>query len=396
MVRERYHYAYNAIRKMKTFKSILPLLAIITSIYITGCSQKAQTAQEDTTDTLQLPVFTLTTRDTVIQKPYVADIQALKNIDVRSRVRGFLEKVFIDEGASVQKGQLLFKLNDQEFKVNLTKAKAALSNAVAAAKATALEVDRVKLLVDKKVISKSELEVAESKLAADKATIEEARSMVQSAEDQLAYTYIRAPFDGIVDRIPLKSGSLIDEGTLLTSLSDISSMYAYFSFPENEYLQYVRKRKTAAGKTSDKVKLVLADGLDFPYEGDIETVEAEIEQKTGSINFRARFPNPQKLLKHGATGKLYISTRVDNVVMVPQQSVFDIQDKSYVYIVDKNNRLHMRAFVPQTRFSNYYIVKDGLKDGDKILLEGAQNVRDGMTIRPRKLNKDSLLAMSKY
>lgn len=378
---------------MKTFKVLLPVLAIITAIYVTGCSSKAQTTQDEATDTLQLPVLTLSTRDTVIQKPYVANIQALKNIDIRSRVRGFLEKVFIDEGASVQKGQLLFKLNDQEFKVNLTKAKAALSNAVADAKATALEVDRVKMLVDKKVISKSELEVAESKLSADKATIEEARSMVQSAEDQLAYTYIHAPFDGIVDRIPLKSGSLIDEGTLLTSLSDISSMYAYFSFPENEYLQYVRKRKTAPGKTSDKVRLVLADGLDFPYEGDIETVEAEIEQKTGSINFRARFPNPQKLLRHGATGKLFISTKADNVVMVPQQSVFDIQDKSYVYLVDKNNQLHMRAFVPQTRFSNYYIVKEGLKPGDKILLEGTQNVRDGMIIKPRKLSRDSLLAM---
>jgi RND family efflux transporter MFP subunit len=217
--------------------------------------------------------------------------------------------------------------------------------------------------------------------------------MVQSAEDQLAYTYIHAPFDGIIDRIPLKSGSLIDEGTLLTSLSDISSMYAYFSFPENEYLQYVRKLKSAPGKTSDKVRLVLADGLDFPYEGEIETVEAEIEQKTGSINFRAKFPNPQKLLRHGATGKLYISTKAENVVMVPQQSVFDIQDKSYVYVIDAQNKLHMRAFVPQTRFSNYYIVKDGLKAGDKILLEGTQNVRDGMTIKPRKLTRDSLLAM---
>jgi RND family efflux transporter MFP subunit len=378
---------------MKLFKNILPLLAAVIALYVTGCSSSAHTTQDETTDTLQLPVLTLNTRDTVIQKPYVADIQALKNIEVRSRVRGFLEKVFVDEGVAVKKGQLLFKLNDQEFKVNLTKAKAALSNAVADAKATALEVDRVKMLVDKKVISKSELEVAESKLNADKATIEEARSMVQSADDQLAYTYIHAPFDGIIDRIPLKSGSLIDEGTLLTSLSDISSMYAYFSFPENEYLQYVRKLKSAPGKTSDKVRLVLADGLDFPYEGEIETVEAEIEQKTGSINFRARFPNPQRLLRHGATGKLYISTRADSVIMVPQQSVFDIQDKSYVYLIDKNNKLHMRSFTSQTRFANYYIVKDGLKAGDKILLEGTQNVHDGMTIKPRKLTRDSLIAM---
>ncbi len=378
---------------MKAFKSLMPVLAFITSIYVTGCSSKAATTDAETTDTLQLPVLTLHTRDTVIQKPYVADIQAVKNIEIRSRVRGFLEKIYIDEGGPVRKGQLLFKLNDQEFKVNLTKAKAALSNAMADAKATSLEVDRVKMLVDKKVISKSELEVAESKLNADKATIEEARSLVQSAEDQLAYTYIHAPFDGIIDRIPLKSGSLINEGTLLTSLSDISSMYAYFSFPENEYLQYVRKLKSAPGKTSDKVRLVLADGLDFPYEGEIETVEAEIEQKTGSINFRARFPNPQKLLRHGATGKLFISTKADNVIMVPQQSVFDIQDKSYVYLIDAQNKLHMRAFIAQTRFSNYYIVKDGLKAGDKILLEGTQNVRDGMTIKPRKLTRDSLLAM---
>ncbi|SEN92937.1 membrane fusion protein, multidrug efflux system [Mucilaginibacter gossypiicola] len=372
----------------------MPLLAIVAGIFVTGCSSKAKTSSETAaSDTLQLPVLTLNTRDTVLQKSYVADIQAQKNIEIRSRVRGFLEKIYIDEGKQVKKGQLLFKLNDQEFKVNLSKAKAALSNAMADAKATELEVTRVKLLVDKKVISKSELEVAESKMNADKATIEEARSMVQSAEDQLAYTYIRAPFDGIIDRIPLKSGSLIDEGTLLTSLSDISSMYAYFSFPENEYLQYIRKKESAPGQTSDKVKLVLADGLDFPYQGEIETVEAEIEQKTGSINFRAKFPNPNKLLRHGATGKLYISTKADSVIMVPQQSVFDIQDKSYVYIVDKNNKLHMQAFLPQTRFSTYYIVKDGLKAGDRILFQGAQNVRDGMIIKPRKMAKDSLLAM---
>ncbi|UOE52058.1 efflux RND transporter periplasmic adaptor subunit [Mucilaginibacter sp. SMC90] len=379
---------------MKRIIIYIPLLAIAAGILVTGCSTKAKTNNEAAaSDTLQLPVLTLNTQDTVLQKSYVADIQAQKNIEIRSRVRGFLEKIYIDEGKQVKKGQLLFKLNDQEFKVNLSKAKAALSNAVADAKATELEVARVKLLVDKKVISKSELEVAESKMNADKATIEEAQSMVQSAQDQLAYTYIHAPFDGIIDRIPLKSGSLIDEGTLLTSLSDISSMYAYFSFPENEYLQYIRKKESAPGQTSDKVKLVLADGLDFPYQGEIETVEAEIEQKTGSINFRAKFPNPKKLLRHGATGKLYISTKADSVIMVPQQSVFDIQDKSYVYIVDKNNKLHMQAFLPQTRFSTYYIVKDGLKAGDRILFQGAQNVRDGMIIKPRKLAKDSLLAM---
>jgi membrane fusion protein (multidrug efflux system) len=131
---------------------------------------------------------------------------------------------------------------------------------------------------------------------------------------------------------------------------------------------------------------VLADGSNYPYTGIIETVEGEIEQSTGSIDFRARFPNPQQLLRHGATAKLYISTRADSVLLVPQRSVFDIQDKTYVYLVDKDNKLHMQSFEPLTRFSHYYIVKQGLHPSDRILYEGAQNVREGMVIKPRTTN----------
>ncbi|RCH55104.1 efflux transporter periplasmic adaptor subunit [Mucilaginibacter hurinus] len=381
---------------MKKLKAIGYYIVLTGAVLVTGCASKSDKESENAAaDTLSLPVMTLQPRDTVLQKPYVADIQAHKNVEIRARVKGFLEKIYIDEGKPVKKGQPLFKINDQEFKVNLSRAKAALSNAMAAAKSTQLEVDRVRMLVEKKVISKSELEVALSKLNADKANIDEAQSMVQSAQNQLAYTHINAPFSGIIDRIPLKAGSLIDEGTLLTSISDISSMYAYFSFPENEYLQYVRNHKTSPDKTSDEVTLVLADGVAFPHNGEIETVEGEIEQTTGSINFRARFPNPQGLLRHGATGKLYISTKAENVIMVPQQSVFDIQDKSYVYIVDNGNKLRMQEFTPLTRFSHYYIVLEGLKAGDKILYEGTQNVRDGMVIKPRQMPKSALLAMQR-
>jgi membrane fusion protein (multidrug efflux system) len=176
-------------------------------------------------------------------------------------------------------------------------------------------------------------------------------------------------------------------------------MYAYFSFPENEYLQYQRTRhlagqgqdspgqhNTGQGFSDNEVKLVLADGSNYPYSGIIETVEGEIEQTTGSIDFRARFPNPQQLLRHGATARLYISTRADSVLLVPQRSVFDIQDKSYVYLVDKDNKLHMQSFEPLTRFSHYYIVKQGLHPSDRILYEGAQNVREGMIIKPRTAN----------
>jgi membrane fusion protein (multidrug efflux system) len=367
------------------------LLLILAGLSQTGCSSYG--GQNSKQDTLQLPVVTLAYKDTVLQTAYVADIQAIKNIEIRARVKGFLEGIYIDEGQLVKKGQLLFSINADEYKTALSKANAALQNAEAAARATGLEVERVELLVNKNVVAPSELDVAKARLAADKANIEEARSSVTSAQHHLSYCSIRAPFDGLIDRIPLKAGSLIDEGNLLTSLSDISAMYAYFSFPENEYLQYQRTRHQAKenghgkqGLSNKEVKLVLADGSNYPYSGVIETVEGEIERSTGSIDFRARFPNPQQLLRHGATAKLYITTQADDVLLVPQRSVFDIQDKSYVYLVDNNNKLHMQSFEPLTRFSHYYIVKHGLHPSERILYEGAQNVQDGMVIKPRAAN----------
>lgn len=349
-------------------------------LFVAGCtaaSQNQNTAQEEV---LQLPVMTLQARDTVINTPYVADIQAIRNVEIRNRVKGFLERIFVDEGQSIHKGQLLFKINDEEYRVQLARAKAGFDNAVAAAKATELEAGRIKLLVDKKVVAASELEVAQTKLAADRATIEEARTAVQSARNHLSYTNIRAPFDGIIDRIPLKAGSLVEEGVLLTDLSDISSVYAYFSFPENEYLKYQRSK--ISKNDSRQVSLVLADGSPYPYPGHIETVEGKIEQQTGSIDFRATFPNPQRLLRHGATAKLYITSGVGGAVLVPQQAVFDIQDKHYVYVVDQQRKLHMQSFTPVTRLSNCYVVKDGLQPGERIVCEGTQKAKDGMVIQP--------------
>ena len=371
---------------------IIYTLCLAVALLIAGCTSNGTKKAEEI---LQLPVLTLSEKDTVLQTPYVADIQALRNVEIRVRLKGFLEKIYVDEGMPVKKGQLLFKVNDEEYQVALSRAKAALSNAKADAVATHLEVGRVQMLVNKNVISASELEVAKSKLSADQATIDEAIANVQSAQHHIAYTSIRAPFDGIIDRIPLKAGSLVDEGTLLTSISDNSSVYAYFSFPENEYLQYQRAKNKLNQEGNNEVKLVLSDGSHYAYSGNIETIEGEIEQATGSIDLRAKFPNPHKLLRHGASGKVYIPTKIDHAVMVPQKSVFEIQDKSYVYLVDGQNKLHMKSFTPLTRFSDYYIVKSGLKRGDKILFEGAQNARDGMTIKPETVTQAQTLALKK-
>ncbi len=360
---------------------------------LSSCDQQAPKQQK--TEGLQtLPVTQIVTRDTTILRSYVADVQAVRNVELRARVPGFLEKIYVDEGQVVTKGQRLFKINEEEYQAELAKAKANMKSAIAEAKASQLEVDRLRVLVDKNVIAASELDVSLAKLDAVKARIEEARSAETNAAMRLSYTTIRAPFDGIIDRIPLKSGSLIDHGTLLTTASDISSVNVYFNVSEGEYLEYIKSNPTDTAGRNDKVSLVLADGSPYPHEGKIETMEGEFQASTGSIAFRAHFPNPEKMLKHRATGRINLSNTLKNAMMVPQKAVFEIQDKNYVFVVDENNEVRMQSFVPKLRFSHYYIVASGLESGDRIVYEGIQSVRDGMKINPEPVKMDSLIAFS--
>ncbi|HWB24723.1 MAG TPA: efflux RND transporter periplasmic adaptor subunit [Chitinophagaceae bacterium] len=341
----------------------------------------------------ELPVIKLSQKDTVLYKDYVTNIQAVKNVEIRARVQGFLENIYVDEGQTVKKGQLLFQMNDEEYVSALAKAKANVTSAIAEAKAAEFEVKRTKILVDKNVVTHSELDLADARLKAANAKIEEAKAEQQSAETKLSYTRICSPFDGVIDRIPLKTGSLIDQGALLTTISDIHEVYAYFNVSENEYLQYEKKMKEHEQDMSNIIQLVLADGSPYPHKGRIETLGGEFDDNTGSIAFRARFNNPERLLKHGASGKVRITTEEDNVILVPQKSVFEIQDKNYVFLVDKNNKVSMRSFTPKARIDKYYIIQSGLKPGDEIVYEGVQNLRDGGRIKPQYANADSLLAL---
>ncbi|CAL1519934.1 efflux RND transporter periplasmic adaptor subunit [Chitinophaga sp. MM2321] len=364
------------------------ILTSLIALFMAGCATKGESLNNE--ELKSLPVTKLVAMDTLLHRSYVTDIQAVQNVEIRARVNGFLDKIFIDEGQEVKKGQLLFGINDAEYRAELAKAKAVLSSVVAESKSAELELERVKMLVEKKVIAASELEVATARLAAAHAKIDEARSAESNAAMRLSYTSIRAPFDGIIDRIPLKKGSLINEGTLLTTVSDTRDVYAYFNVSETEYLQY-SKAVSSGDNSYNHVQLILADGSDYNYAGKIETMEGEFEENTGSIAFRARFPNPAKLLKHGASGKVRLTTDMDNAVIIPQKAVFEMQDKNYVFIVDAANNVKMRNFVPQARFSHFYIVESGLEPGERIVCEGVRNIRDGIRIAPRMVPMDSLL-----
>ncbi len=361
---------------------------ILLGLIATSCSTQSKDATETVDSVRTIPVTELKPLTVELQRKYAGDIRAVKNVQIYARVKGYLEEVYVDEGKEVRKGQVLFRINNEEYESHLAKAKANLQSAIAEAKGAELELKRVRLLVEKNVISKTEVEVAEAKLAAVNAKIEEARSEQSNAALHLAQTQIRAPFDGIVDKIPYKTGSLINEGTLLTTLSDTKNIYTYFNVSENEYLEYVKSRGTQDDNQSALVELQLADGSTFRHKGVIETMEGAFDEGTGSIAFRAKFSNSEKLLKHGSTGLIRLTNKVDNAILVPQKSAFEIQDKNFVYVLSKDNTVKTRSFTVTSRLGDFYVVKDGLKQGETIVYEGLQGLKEGSTIKPKTITND--------
>lgn len=346
-----------------------------------GCTGNAeQTLNQDTA--ISAPVTEVSILDTTVHQDYVATIQAYKNVEVRSRLNGFLDKIYVDEGSEVSAGQPLFKLNDTEHLSDVARAEAVLENAIADGKTIALEVDRTKLLVEKNIVSETDLEVAAANLSAAESRIKEARSLLDYAKTKLSYTTIRAPFAGKIDRIPLKEGSLLDEGSLLTSISDLRQVYAYFDISEQEYLNIVENDSLRTVDFSMPVKLTLANGSAYPYDGTAEFAENEFEATTGTLSLRALFPNPQGLIKHAASGKISVPIQSGENLAVHQKSVFEIQDRTYVYKVSDDNRVVMTPFQAGQRVGHFYLVESGLQTHDKIVFEGTQNLRDGMEITP--------------
>ncbi|GAB3290451.1 efflux RND transporter periplasmic adaptor subunit [Hymenobacter humi] len=370
----------------------LSALAGLLALGLGGCSADGKSPEKAPAPDV-LPVVTLKTSERELFHDYVADVQAVRNVEVRAQVAGFLEEIFVDEGRPVKKGQPLFRISASAYQNKLSQARAAVASAQALAASARLEQGRVKLLVEKNIIAKTELALATSKLQDADARVADARAGEAAARTNLSYTLIRAPFDGIIDRIPLKKGSVVEEGTLLTTVSDLREVYAYFNVGEGEYLQYVKARQQNPTHHSDSVQMTLADGSVYPQAGRIETTESEFNPNTGSLAFRARFANPQRLLKHGASGRIRLTTTLPTALLLPQKAVFEIQDKNYVYVVDQANAVHIRSFKPLARTGDFYVVQDGLRPGERVVYEGAPGLKNGQRIAPRPVAVDSLLAM---
>lgn len=355
------------------------LLGICTVIIVSSCTND-ETKQKQVAE--NYPVTSPIKIDTTLSTDYVAEINAVQNVEIRARIKGYLDKIFIDEGKYVKQGQLLFTIHNPELNEEIAKASAVLKSIISEQKAAEIELGNVKRLVEKNVVSNTELKAAENKVEMMKAKVEEAKANEAFAKIQLSYTQIKAPFSGIVNRIPNKIGSLIEDGTLLTNISNNGEVFAYFDVSEKEYLNYMANFKENA-QNSSNVTLVLANGEEHPFKGKIETTEGEIDQSTGNIAFRARFNNPEKVLKHGASGKVRLLKNYKNALIIPQKATFEIQDRMYVYVLDNKNQVKTKAITSKHRMPHYYIVESGLDEGDKIIYEGVQNIKDGMTVKPQ-------------
>lgn len=337
-------------------KRFIHAALLMSAALIVACNNKEEVKKETAVFQVTNPVQT----DTLVLKEYVAQIQSINHIELRSQERGYLQKIFVDEGQFVKKGQLMFQIMPNLYQAEMQKAKAELNFAE-------IEYNNTKSLADNNIVSPNELALAKAKL-------NKAKAELALAQTHLDFTEVKAPFDGIMDRFHTRLGSLIDEGELLTTLSDNSKMWVYFNVPEAEYLNYIQKNKTV---NSVKLQLQMANKAIFDQTGVVETIEADFNNETGNIAFRATFPNPKRILRHGETGNILMPVPLKNAILIPQKASFEVLDKKYVFVVDKDNIIHSQQITVEAEMPHLYVVSAGLTKNDKILLDGLRKVKNG-------------------
>lgn len=335
------------------------LLSLGALIFLQSCHSKEGEGDEE----IKFLVTSPLTKDTTITRTYVCQIRSIQHIELRALEKGYLQNIFVDEGKFVRKGQMMFQIMPLLYRAELQKAEAE-------AKFAEIEYLNTKQLADSNVVSKNELALAKAKF--DKAKAEQALAQVH-----LGFTEIRAPFDGIMDRFYVRLGSLVNEGDLLTTLSDNSQMWVYFNVPEAEYLNYKQHQRQ---DSLLKVRLQMANQQIFEYRGVVKTIEADFNNETGNIAFRATFPNPKGLLRHGETGNILITDVLKKALIIPQKSTFEVLEKKYVFVVDKDGIARQREVAIGAEIPDLYIITSGLTSDDKIVLEGIRKISDGLKI----------------
>lgn len=360
--------------------------AMTALLIVTSCGKKEEQAAMAAPPPMPFPVQTVAKQDAVIFEEYTANLEGQQNVEIRPKVNGFIQKIYVDEGQVVKKGQLLFKLETQTLSQDAAAAKANVS-------AAQVEVDRLKPLVDRKIISNVQLETAKARLA-------QAKAAYSSIAANVGYGTITSPVNGVIGSLPYKEGSLVNATNEmpLTTVSDTKGMRAYFAMNDMQMINFSREFKGGTLqeklKNTPEVSLMLVDGSEYEQKGRLQTVNGMANSETGTTQFRADFPNPQAVLRSGSKATVRIPIAKKGVIMVPQNAVFDMQGKQMIYVVAKDNTVKSKVITVATTSGLNYIVSEGLEEGEVIVVEGASKLKDGMAIVPQPAAKQEAPAVA--
>lgn len=373
---------------MKTNQiSMLALLLATGGVLLPSCSGKSGQAQQQAMAP-DLAVMTISESDASLETALPATLEGTNDVEIRPQITGFLTKVHVDDGEYVHKGQVLFTIDQVQLQAAVDQAQAAVAVAQANVNTAQTNANNNKILLDKNIISASAYQTSADALNAAKAQLQQAQAGLTSARKNLSYSSVTAPVSGFVGAIPYKEGTLVSPQTLLTILSDNSTMQAVFSINEKILLQLTddgkRKLKDALASMPE-VSLRLADGSIYPYKGKIISISGVIDSSTGSAQTKADFPNPDGMLRSGNTGQILIPTIHNSTIQIPQSATYEIQDMKFVYVVGDSAKLHSTPItIAAENDGKNYIVTSGLKPGDVIVTEGVGiTAKDGLVITPK-------------
>jgi membrane fusion protein (multidrug efflux system) len=357
-------------------------------LLLAGCGKKTEAPNRNAIAFPEYPAMVVETQNATLESIYPATVRGKEDIEIRPRIDGFIDAIYIDEGSAVRKGQPLFKINSPQAEQALTTTKAAVNSAEAQVNTAKLNVDRMKPLADKGIVSQVQLETYQNAYASALAAKEQAEASLVNAQATLNWTNITSPVDGVVGTIPYRQGSLVNNQNVLTTVANTSNVFAYFSLNEkalSEFLNTLEGDTQAEKiKKAPEVTLVLADGTVYPEKGKIETITGTINITTGTANFRAEFPNKQGILRSGASGKIIIPRTLNNIILIPQKATFAQQDKVLVYKVQGDSVAQKTISVIPLPDGKSYAVTDGLEHGDRIVTDGVATLTHGKKI---KINK---------
>ncbi|WP_294282431.1 efflux RND transporter periplasmic adaptor subunit [uncultured Chryseobacterium sp.] len=381
---------------MKIFGKTRMMVLISSIILLQNCTQAAESSNA-ALPAPELPVYSVITSPATVYQEFPTALEGKNNVEIRSQVDGYLDKIYVEEGAYVRAGQPLFKIDSRSYGEQMNMASANLQAANANIQKAKVEVDRLEPLVSAKVVSDVQLRTAKANYAAAVAAASQARASVGSAKINVGFTTITAPVSGYIGRIPYKKGSLISrtDPSPLTLLSDISEIYAYFSLSELDFIAFQKKYPGATLneklKNMPMVELVIADNSVYSEKGKMSIVDGQFDKTTGAISVRAVFPNAGGILRTGNTGRVRMPQLFNKTLVIPQESTYEIQDKTYVYVLGKGNKVTGKPVKISGKTDSYYFISEGLAAGDKIVFTGLGTLKDGVSIRPKAISSDSLL-----